>query len=154
MLKCVGYADDSFLHQGCFFDFCYEDSYATYMNSIEPWASQIPYMVAVGNHEVECHDASCLFNKERREKMSNFTTYNTRFAMPSAESNGVLNMWYSFNYGNVHVINVNTETDYPGAPEESRYVLPCGGFGDQLTWLEQDLQSIDRTVRPCKRTIS
>ena len=44
----VGYADDSFLHKGCFFDFCYETAFDTYMNLVEPWASQVPYMVAVG----------------------------------------------------------------------------------------------------------
>lgn len=28
--------------------------------------------------------------------------------MPSAESGGVMNMWYSFNYKNVHFVNINT----------------------------------------------
>jgi hypothetical protein len=78
-------------------------------------------------------------SKERREKLSNFTSYNGRFRMPSKESGGVLNMHYSFNYGNVHFISIDSETGFPGASEEKRYVLPCGGFGDQMTWLEQDL---------------
>lgn len=47
----VGYADDSFLHVGCATKFCYEDSFDTYMNSVEEWASKLPYMVAPGNHE-------------------------------------------------------------------------------------------------------
>ena len=70
--------------------------------------------------------------------------------MPSPESGGVLNMHYSFNYGNVHFISLDTETGYPGAAEEKHYVLPCGGFGDQLTWLEQDLiqANKERDVRP------
>ena len=37
----VGYADDSFLHQGCVLSFCYEDSYDNYMNLIQPWTSQV-----------------------------------------------------------------------------------------------------------------
>ncbi len=39
---------------------------------------------------------------------------------------------------------------YPGAPHENRYILPCGGFGDQMTWLEADLQQAvsERHLRP------
>lgn len=47
----ISYADDSFLHPGCAVKFCYEQTWDTYMNNIEPWASRVPYMVAVGNHE-------------------------------------------------------------------------------------------------------
>jgi phosphodiesterase/alkaline phosphatase D-like protein len=47
----IGYADDSFLHSGCYTKFCYEDTYDTYMSNIQPWASKLPYMVAPGNHE-------------------------------------------------------------------------------------------------------
>jgi hypothetical protein len=100
---------------------------------------------------LECHDPACLAHKERREKLSNFTAYNGRFHMPSAESDGVMNMYYSFNYGNVHFITMDTETGYPGAAEETKYVLPCGGFSDhQLTWLETDLKKANenRAERP------
>ena len=77
----------------------------------------------------------------RRERLSNFTAYNSRFNMPSKESNGTLNMWYSFNYGNVHFVSIDTETGFPGAVAEKRYVMPCrGGFGNMLEWLEQDLR--------------
>lgn len=146
----VSYADDSFLHKDCVLSFCYEDTFDHYMELIEPWASKLPYMVTPGNHEADCHDPACLTSKERREKLSNFTAYNARFHMPSQESGGVLNMHYSFNYGNVHFISLDTETGYPGAAEETRYVLPCGGFGDQLTWLENDLiqANKDRALRP------
>lgn len=34
----VSYADDSFLHKGCLFDFCYENVYDEFMNEVEPWA--------------------------------------------------------------------------------------------------------------------
>ena len=59
-------------------------------------------------------------------------------------------MWFSFNYGSMHFISIDTETGFPGAPLETRYVLPCGGFGDQLTWLENDLKAAnaDRATRP------
>jgi len=146
----ASYADDSFLHEGCVAKFCYEDTLDTYMKSVEPWTSKLPYMVTPGNHEADCHDPACLTSAERREKLSNFTAFNNRFRMPSPESGGVLNMHYSFNYGSVHFISLDSETGYPGAALETRYVLPCGGFGDQLTWLEQDLikANSERDVRP------
>eukprot|EP00604_Paraphysomonas_vestita_P000695 CAMPEP_0174824414 /NCGR_PEP_ID=MMETSP1107-20130205/34085_1 /TAXON_ID=36770 /ORGANISM="Paraphysomonas vestita, Strain GFlagA" /LENGTH=284 /DNA_ID=CAMNT_0016051629 /DNA_START=614 /DNA_END=1471 /DNA_ORIENTATION=- len=107
-------------------------------------------MTAVGNHEVECHDPDCLLDPIKKKKLSNFTAYNARFRMPSPESNGALNMHFSFNYGPVHFISIDTETGYPGAAEETRYVLPCGGFADQLSWLENDLieANKNRATRP------
>jgi hypothetical protein len=147
----ISYADDSFLHKGCLFSFCYEEVWDEYMNEIEPFASRLPYMTAPGNHEAECHDPACLADADRRAKLSNFTAYNTRFRMPSKESNsGAMNMHFSFNYGPVHYISIDTETGYPGASEEKHYVLPCGGFEEQLQWLENDLieASKHRDVRP------
>ena len=144
------------------------------MEDIESVASHIPYMTTPGNHEAECHDPACLFDKERREKLSNFTAYNTRFRMPSIESkSNALNMHFSFNYGPVHFISIDTETGillvslylllhnssiilyifligFPGAALADRYVLPCGGFEGQLQWLENDLieANADRANRP------
>lgn len=141
----ISYADDAFLHKDCVFKFCYEESWDRFMSYIEPFASYKPYMVVPGNHDVECHDPSCLFDLDRRNKLSNFSAYNSRFRMPSYESNGVLNMYYSWNYGPIHFISIDTETGFPGAEEEKRYVLPCGKFGDQLTWLENDLKEANKT---------
>jgi len=95
-----------------------------------------PYMVAVGNHEYNCNDPSCF------PQTQNFTAYNARFRMPSLESGGSTgkgrNMWYSFNYANVHYVVVDTETDYPNAPEGE--VM----FGNQLAWLQNDLQTANQ----------
>ena len=70
--------------------------------------------------------------------------------MPSEESGGTLNMHYSFNYANIHFISIDTETGFPGAPEEKRMVLKCGGFAEQLKWLENDLikANQERATRP------
>lgn len=147
----ISYADDSFLHKECVAKFCFEEVWDNYMQSIEPWASKVPYMVTPGNHEADCHSPNCLTSKTKKDKLSNFTAYNTRFRMPASESKSeALNMHYSFNYGNVHFISLDTETGYPGAAEETRYVLPCGGFADQLSWLENDLieANKNRATRP------
>ena len=136
----VGYADDSFLHYGCYAKFCYEDAFDEYMIAAsKQWATQVPYMTMPGNHEADCHSPACFVVKERRENLSNFTAYNSRFHMPSKEVNGSLSMHYSFNYGNVHFISMDTETGFPNAPLSKRYVFPCGGFQDQMKWIENDL---------------
>lgn len=70
--------------------------------------------------------------------------------MPSKKaSGGVGNMWYSFNYQNLHIININTETDYPNSPANQYTLLGGrhGGFGDQLTWLENDLKVLLQMTR-------
>ena len=74
----VGYADDSFLHVGCMVRFCYEEKWNEYMDSMEAVVSEVPYMVMPGNHEADCHDSACMLSSERRNKLSNFTAYNSR----------------------------------------------------------------------------
>jgi acid phosphatase type 7 len=147
----IGYADDSFLHNGCRIKSCYESTWDTYMNLVEEWASKVPYMTAPGNHEADCHDTECIYNKKQGAKLSNFTAYNTRFRMPSKEcGSNALNMHYSFNYKNIHFIAIDSETGYPNAPLEHKYYYPCGGFQEQLTWLENDLISanVNRNEQP------
>lgn len=136
----VGYADDAFLHKGCMIKSCYESTWDKYMDLVEEWTSKIPYMTAPGNHEADCHDADCLHSPIKQQKLSNFSAYNTRFRMPSTESgSNALNMHYSFNYKNIHFIAIDSETGYPNAPLEHKYFFPCGGFQEQLKWLENDL---------------
>ncbi len=136
----IGYADDAFLHKGCMIKSCYESTWDKYMDIVEEWTSKIPYMTAPGNHEADCHDAECLHSTITQQKLSNFSAYNTRFRMPSTESgSNALNMHYSFNYKNIHFIAIDSETGYPNAPLEHKYYFPCGGFQEQLKWLENDL---------------
>ena len=113
-------------------------------------ADSIPYMVAPGNHEADCHDPACILHYEQYARpLANFTAYNARFRMPSAESGArALNMHYSFEVGPVHFVSLDLETGYPGAPEETRYIFPCGGFGDMVAWLEADLARVDRAATP------
>jgi hypothetical protein len=117
-----------------------------YVDWIYNLTSTMPYMVAPGNHESECHSPACLVDLlGKGEKLKNFTAYNARWGMPSAQSGGVDAMWYSWNQGAIHFVSCNSETDFKGAGEEKHGdsgVLPAGGFapdGEYLKWLEADL---------------
>ncbi|CEG49357.1 calcineurin-like phosphoesterase [Plasmopara halstedii] len=137
----IGYADNDYLNKKQSFGFFYEEVYNSWMNAMMPIMSRVPYMVLVGNHEAECHSPSCLASHRKSRALGNYTAYNVRFRMPHQESNGVLNMWHSFDHGPIHFTSISTETDYPNAP--SNVFSPWtnnGNFGDQLSWLEADLK--------------
>lgn len=136
----ISYADDAILKTPL--EFKYEDIWNEYMNRVQSFATLRPYMTLPGNHEAECHNVPCQLSLDRINRLSNFSAYNHRFKMPFEESDGAKNMWYSFNLGSAHFVSINTETDFPGAPKDKfRIVGPDnGGFGDQLKWLENDLQ--------------
>ena len=98
-----------------------------FMNSIEPIASAIPYMVCLGNHE----------------SAYNFSHYTYRFrGQPSTNKLpeitgqvGMPNNWYfSYDVGEVHFIAFSTEIyfDYSDLIEE------------QYNWIKEDLQNLDR----------
>lgn len=107
-----------------------------------------PYMVGPGNHEAQCGQAdlnpiSCV------EGQRNFTSFRNHFSMPtkSQTANYYQNMWYSWDHGMGHFVQLNTETDFPSAPE-GVYSGPFGFNGQQLEWLEADLSSVDRSKTP------
>lgn len=59
-----------------------------------------------------------------------------RFDMPAEESGAHEgNFFYSYNYGGIHVISLNSESYH-------WHLLP------QYSWLEKDLKSINRTETP------
>ena len=65
------------------------------MGWMQNLSSALPYMVVPGNHESECHSPACIADWPLGRALSNFTAYNARWHMPSAESGGVQNMWYA-----------------------------------------------------------
>jgi hypothetical protein len=96
--------------------------------------------------------------------------------MPGAETGGVGNFWYSFDYGLAHFVSIDGETDFANSPEypfaadltgnetspkaNETYVTDSGPFGaingsyknnkayEQYQWLSKDLASVDRTKTP------
>jgi len=81
----------------------WEPTWDAWMNQIQPFASVMPYMTSVGNHE----------------SYYNYSSYTARFAMPGNETGGYDNYWFSFNFNNVHVTSFSTEHDY--APGSEQY---------------------------------
>ncbi|KAI3687767.1 hypothetical protein L1987_81470 [Smallanthus sonchifolius] len=111
-------------------DLSYADFYQPWWDSfgrlVEPLASQRPWMVSQGNHEVE---RIPLIHKER------FTAYNARWDMPFEESSSDSNLFYSFEVAGVHVIMLGSYTDF-------------GPGSSQYKWLESDLKKVDRKRTP------
>jgi hypothetical protein len=133
----ISYADDYyFIFQS------YETIWNNFQNNIENITAQNIYMTGPGNHEVTCNqlgDSNCAGNPAR-----NFSAYLNRFRMPGNESGGYQNLWYSFDYGLVHVVVINTETDFPNAPAGPGTTLNGGNFEGttgQLTWFQNDLKN-------------
>ncbi|KAJ5585520.1 uncharacterized protein N7459_005320 [Penicillium hispanicum] len=146
---------------------------AFYNEMAESVTMDRPYMVGPGNHEANCDNGGSGSYTESicMQGQTNFTGFRNHFRMPSEQSRGLENFWYSWDYGLVHFIQINTETDvsrshsgrirelllltpqFPDAPD-----LP-GGSGDenagpfapngtQLRWLQEDLASVDRKKTP------
>jgi hypothetical protein len=128
----LGYADDAYLYLGN-----YEQTYSDFMNQISPLAANMAYMGLPGNHEATCNEVDP--NVSCDKNLRNFSAYRNRWAFPDVESGGTDNMWYSFDYGLIHWVQIDTETDFPNAPENPGTHLNAGPFGDQLTWLKNDL---------------
>lgn len=133
----ISYADD----YGVLLPFeFYEEAWNKWQDNMEEITSNNIYMTGPGNHEVTCFqlsDAICPDNYK------NFSAYLHRFRMPGEESGGFKNLWYSFDYGMVHVIFINTETDFPNAPAGPGTTLNGGhfkGLTEQLRWLKNDLE--------------
>jgi len=134
---------DFFLHVG---DISYADDYESdqfegiweeWFELMKPVLEISPYMTCAGNHEAVCGEKSCA------NYTGHFAPYLHRFRMPFKESLSPSNMYHSWNYGGIHFVAINTETDFPGSPEHKE-----GGFGDWVSWFEKDLSNVDRTITP------
>ncbi|KAL2012586.1 hypothetical protein VTN00DRAFT_111 [Thermoascus crustaceus] len=143
----------------------YESLMNQYYDELTPITSKKPYMVGPGNHEANCDNGGTTDKAHNitytvsicMPGQTNFTGYRNHFRMPSAESNGLGNFWYSFDHGMVHYVQIDTETDLghgltgPDEPggSEGENSGPFSNIRDaQLNWLQQDLASVDRSKTP------
>lgn len=91
---------------------------------VQPLASQRPWMVTQGNHEVEELSAN-----------QTFISYNARWRMPYDESASTSNLYYSFQVAGVHIIMLGSYTDFSVGSE-------------QYNWLKSDLSKVDKSITP------
>jgi len=126
----LSYADDSILTLDS-----YDGKWNAFKDAMQLSSAERPYMILPGNHEVTCSEIFPVCPPHQR----NFTYYLNRYRMPYEESGAINNMWYSFDFGSVHFVQINTETDFPDSPIGQSGWLRGGPFGDQLGWLKQDL---------------
>ncbi|KAI6086598.1 putative acid phosphatase [Hypoxylon rubiginosum] len=167
------YADDWFYKAKNLLDG--EDAFQAileqFYSQLSPISGRKAYMASPGNHEAACQEIPyttglCPAGQK------NFTDFMTRFgdtmstAFPSTSAADAAKInankaqvlanppfWYSFEYGMVHFVMINTETDFDDAPDGQggSAGLNSGPFGvpdQQLEFLEADLASVDRTVTP------
>ncbi|KAI5864185.1 Metallo-dependent phosphatase [Durotheca rogersii] len=167
------YADDWFLKPKNLFDG--EDAFQAileqFYTQLAPISGRKAYMASPGNHEAACQEIPFLTGL-CPEGQKNFTDFMVRFgetmatAFPSTSATETAKVnankarllakppfWYSFEYGMVHFVMINTETDFEDAPDGPGVFggLNSGPFGtpnQQLEFLEADLASVDRTVTP------
>ncbi|KAK7345357.1 hypothetical protein VNO77_15960 [Canavalia gladiata] len=111
-------------------DLSYADSQQPLWDSfgrlVEPYASGRPWMVTVGNHEIETFPIL---------HPHGFKAYNARWPMPFNNTASTSNLYYSFDAATVHVIMLSSYTHFH--PHSHQY-----------TWLQSDLASVDRNITP------
>jgi acid phosphatase len=167
------YADDWYLKFANLLDGkeAYQAILEQFYDQLAPVAGRKLYMASPGNHEADCSEIPYLLNL-CPEGQKNFTDFMHRFenTMPKPFSSSSTNtsaqafaaqarslanppFWYSFEYGMAHIVMINTETDFPNAPDgtDGSAKLNSGPFGkanQQTDFLKADLASVDRTVTP------
>ncbi|CAH2352770.1 hypothetical protein CLIB1423_08S00694 [[Candida] railenensis] len=132
----------------------YEQILNAFYDGMRPVTANKPYMVGPGNHEADCDNGGykSYTNSICPPGQTNFTGFKNHWNMPGDLSGGAGNMWYSFDYGLVHYVSYDTETDFPNGVLGPESVAPNGNVGsyenEQLDWLINDLKNVDRTKTP------
>lgn len=98
----------------------------TFGRFVEPLASQRPWMVTQGNHEIE--QIPIL-------EPHAFKSYNARWRMPFEESGSTSNLYYSFDVAGVHVVMLGSYTGFDVGSA-------------QYKWAQADLSKVDRKRTP------
>ncbi|CAI9097763.1 OLC1v1034247C1 [Oldenlandia corymbosa var. corymbosa] len=124
----VGAKDyDVFLLPG---DLSYADTQQPLWDSfgrlVEPYASQRPWMVTEGNHEIEIFPIIY---------PTGFKAYNSRWLMPHQQSGSKTNLYYSFDVAGVHILMLGSYAEFDSD-------------SDQYKWLQADLARVDRSKTP------
>lgn len=144
----------------------YETILEQFYEQLAPISGRKFYMAGPGNHDADCTESTSDPAESCPVGQTNFTDFVNRWGrmnpsgfptkslFPTARTNNKKAIelsqspfWYSFDYGMVHFIMINTETDFPNPPDA---VLggPFGFPDQQLEFIKADLASVDRTITP------
>lgn len=157
-----GYIPNTTLAEGAA---VYERILNEFYDELAPITRNKAYMVSPGNHEANCDNGGTTDKTHNitydvsicMPGQTNFTGYRNHFRMPSPQSGGLENFWYSYDYGMAHFVSLDTETDLghgfiaPDEPggSEGEDSGPFATLRDQQTnWLAADLAAVDRTKTP------
>ena len=112
-----------FINMGDLVDNGYDFSqWRAWFNSVSPMIENIPFAPVMGNHETYTRDW----------KVGMPTPYLTLFNLPQNGTDANKNQYYSFDYGDVHFVVLNTQTD-----EMADFNPDL--MQQQLNWLRSDL---------------
>ncbi|GAA5995632.1 purple acid phosphatase family protein [Rhodotorula paludigena] len=140
----------------------YECMSEQFFDQMRPVTAQKPWMVLPGNHEANCDNGGVT---DKRADIvytddwclpgqTNFSWFIEHYKMPSYESEGRSNFWYSFDSGMVHYISLTSETDLgeglvgPIENSTNNHNGPFGRPNEQVDWLKADLAKVDRSKTP------
>ncbi|QCD88917.1 alkaline phosphatase D [Vigna unguiculata] len=98
---------------------------------INPVASRIPYMTAIGNHERDYVGSGSLYITPDSGGECG-VPYETYFPMPTSAKD---KPWYSIEQGSVHFTVISTEHDWSKKSE-------------QYQWMQKDMASVNRQKTP------
>ncbi|GAA5921081.1 hypothetical protein JCM3775_004082 [Rhodotorula graminis] len=141
----------------------YECMSEQFFDQMRPITAEKPWMVSPGNHEANCDNGGVTDKRANitytddwcLPGQTNFTWFGEHFKMPSYESAGRGNFWYSYDNGMVHFVSLTAETDLGNGlvgPIENSTNNVNGPFGsyqnEQVDWLKNDLASVNRTATP------
>ncbi len=93
---------------------------------IEPLASRVPWMPALGNHEVFC--TTGVIQETAGTTKCDADTYRARFQLPNPEK-----FYYSFDWGPVRFVSIDTEAYHP--EPRARQVAPQTDAREQETYI-------------------
>ncbi|KAK4253781.1 hypothetical protein QN277_010413 [Acacia crassicarpa] len=102
-----------------------------FLSLINPVASRVSYMTAIGNHERDYVDSGSIYITPDSGGECG-VPYETYFQMPTSAKD---KPWYSIEQGSVHFTVISTEHDWTENSE-------------QYQWIQKDMASVDRQKTP------
>ncbi|XP_061995360.1 probable inactive purple acid phosphatase 27 [Rosa rugosa] len=102
-----------------------------FLYQINPVASRVSYMTAIGNHERDYIDSGSVYILADSGGEAG-VPYETYFPMPTPAKD---KPWYSIEQGSVHITMISTEHDWTKNSE-------------QYKWMKKDMASVDRSKTP------